>query len=81
LPKSQSGLIGFNDRFCRSAVELRSVILKARAIAFEEAEHERAAPAFKRRLLAELGRDRAGRGDKAPAEMPMPGSGLQPEPV
>ena len=40
-----------NDRFCRSASELRSVILNARAIALEEAQHERAAVAFKRQLL------------------------------
>jgi hypothetical protein len=41
-----------NDRFCRSAAELRMVILNARAIALEEAQRERAAVAFKRQLLA-----------------------------
>jgi hypothetical protein len=30
LPQRQIRLIGFNDRRCRSAAELRSVILKAR---------------------------------------------------
>ena len=59
LPQRQIGLIGFNDRRCRSAAELRSVILKARAVALENAEHHRAAEAFKQRLLAELDRDRA----------------------
>ena len=59
LPRRQIGLIAFNDRLCRSAAELRSVILKARAVALENAKHERAAAAFKDRLLAELDRDRA----------------------
>ena len=31
LPRRQIGLVTFNDRLCRSAAELRSVILKARA--------------------------------------------------
>jgi hypothetical protein len=74
LPRRQIGLIAFNDRLCRGAVELRSVILKARAIALENAEDEQAAAAFKNRLLAELDRDRAVRGgargeDPAPACM------------
>jgi hypothetical protein len=38
---------------------LRSIIIKARAAALENAEHERAAEAFKYRLLAEVDRDRA----------------------
>ena len=79
LPRRQIGLISFNDRLCRSAAELRSVILKARAAALENAEHERAAAAFKHRLLAELDRDRAVRkaaGRKAPAEMSMPAQRL-----
>jgi len=59
LPRRQIGLIAFNDRLCRSGAELRSVMLKARAMALENAEHERAAPAFKHWLLAELERDRA----------------------
>ena len=62
LPQRQIGLIGFNDRRCRSAAELRSVILKARAVALENAEHHRAAEAFKQRLLAELDRDRCTQG-------------------
>src|SRR5215469_5127160 len=59
LPRRQIGLIAFNDRLCRSAAELRSVILRARAVALENAKHERAAAAFECRLLAELYRDRA----------------------
>jgi hypothetical protein len=74
LPQRQIGLIGFNDRRCRSAAELRSVILKARGRP-QNAEHHRAAEAFKQRRLAELDRDRAVRraaGCRAPAEMSMP---------
>src|SRR5215467_4902210 len=79
LPGRQIGLIAFNDRLCRSAAELRSVILKARAIALENAKHERAAAAFKCQLLAELDRDRAvrrGATEKAPARMYMPAQRL-----
>ena len=75
LPRRQIGLIAFNDRLCRSAAELRSVILKARAMALENAEHERAAAAFKGRLLAELDRDRAVRKAarcEAPVELSVP---------
>ena len=85
LPRRQIGLIAFNDRRCRSAVELRSVILKARAVALENADpvaidensrcqstQEQAAAAFKKRLLAELDRDRAvrraARGDVMPTQ-------------
>jgi hypothetical protein len=59
LPRRQIGLIAFNDRLCRSAAELRSVILEARAMALQNVKHEQAAAAFKNRLLAELNRDRA----------------------
>jgi hypothetical protein len=79
LPCRQIGLIAFNDRLCRGAPELRSVILKARAVALENAKHERAAAAFKDRLLAELDRDRAvckGARGEAPAEMYMPAQRL-----
>jgi hypothetical protein len=75
LPRRQIGLIAFNDRVCGSAAELRSVIRKARAIALENTKHERAAAAFKNRLLAELDRDRAlrrGARDEVPVEMSIP---------
>ena len=75
LPRPQIGLIAFNDRLCRSAAELRSIILKAWAMALENAKHELAAAAFKNRLLAELDRDltvRRTAGAEAPAEMYMP---------
>ena len=61
LPQRQLGLIHFNDHYCRSAAELRSVILKARALALENAEYERTAAALQNRLLDEVKRDRAAR--------------------
>lgn len=61
LPQPQLGLILFNDNRCSGVAELRAVILKARALALEYAEHERAAEALKRRLLAEIDRERAAR--------------------
>ena len=79
LPRRQIGLIAFNDRACRSAAELRSVIVKARAVAIENEKHERAAAAFQQRLLAELDCDWAvstpARGE-APAEIYMPAQQL-----
>jgi hypothetical protein len=79
LPRRQIGLIAFNDRLCRSAAELRSIILKAQALALENAKHERAAAAFKNQLLAELDRDRAvrrGAREETPAEIYMPAQRL-----
>src|SRR5215471_11418417 len=61
FPGRQMGLPFFNDHRCGSVAELRSVIEKARAFALENAEHERAAAMLKRRLLAELERERAAR--------------------
>ena len=61
FPGRQRGLPFFNDHRCGSVAELRSVIEKARAFALENAEHERAAAMLKRRLLAELERERAAR--------------------
>jgi len=61
LPERQLGLITFNDHRCRSAAELRSLIRKARTFGLENAEHEQAAAALKRRLLAELARYQAAR--------------------
>jgi len=61
FPGRQMGLPFFNDHRCGSVAELRSVIEKAHAFALENAEHERAAAMLKRRLLAELERERAAR--------------------
>jgi hypothetical protein len=59
LPQRQLGLIHFNDHHCGSAAELRSVIVKARALALESEQHERAAAALRHGLLVEVERERA----------------------
>jgi hypothetical protein len=56
-----------NQSFCSAATqtpsiaELRSVIVKARALALQEPERERSAAAVERWLLAEVDRERAAR--------------------
>ena len=59
LPSRQSGLINFNDRLCGNVADLRSVIVRARALALEDAEGALAAAAMERKLLAEVERYRA----------------------
>jgi len=57
----------------------RLQILKARAMALENAKHERAAAASENRLLAELDRhwpERRAAGGKAPAEKYVPAQRL-----
>ena len=61
LPSRQSGLVNFNDRLCASVAELRSVIMKARALAIEDADAAVAAAAMERKLLAEVECYRAAR--------------------
>jgi hypothetical protein len=56
LSSRQCGLVNFNDRLCASVAELRSVIMKARALALEDAETARSAAAMERTLLAEVER-------------------------
>ena len=46
--------VHFNDTRCDSVAELRSVILKARRLAHDDAEQERAAAAVKTWLLAQI---------------------------
>ena len=62
----------FNDACCGSVAELRSVILKARRLAEDHAEQERAAAAVKTWLLAQIEKKRpaqsAGTADTAPDE-------------
>src|ERR1700730_5939126 len=68
-------LVYFNDRRCKSIAELRSVIVKARALALQEPERERAAAAVERWLLAEVDRERAARaaaGDTRPTYILCP---------
>ena len=48
----------FDDSRCGSIAELRSVILKARRLAHDDAERERAAAAVKTWLLAQIDKKR-----------------------
>jgi hypothetical protein len=59
MPRPGLPLVYFNDDRCGSAAELRSVILKARRLAYDDAERERAAVAAKTWLLAQIGKKRA----------------------
>ena len=61
LPSRQSGLINFNDRLCVSVAELRSLVVRARALALEDAQAALAAAAMERKLLVEVERYRATR--------------------
>src|ERR1700757_905762 len=63
MPTPGLPLVHFNDTCCGSVAELRSIILKARRLADDHAEQERAAAAAKTWLLAQIARKRA-----APAE-------------
>ncbi len=51
-------LVHFNDTCCGSVAELRSIILKARRLADNDAQRERAAAAVKTWLLAQIGNKR-----------------------
>jgi hypothetical protein len=59
MPRPGLPLVHFNDTRCGSAAELRSIILKARRIAHDDAERERAAAAVKTWLLAQIGKRQA----------------------
>ena len=59
MPRPGLPLVHFNDNRCGSAAELRSVILKARYLAHDHAERERAAAAVKAWLLAQIEKKRA----------------------
>ena len=60
MPRPGLPLVHFNDTRCGSVAELRSVIRKARRLAHDDAERERAAAAVKRWLLAQIAEKRAG---------------------
>jgi len=66
MPRPGLPLVHFNDTRCGSAAELRSVILKARRLAHDNAERERAAAAVKAWLLARIEQNRAA---AAPADI------------
>jgi hypothetical protein len=59
MPRLGLPLVHFNDTRCGSVAELRSVILKARRLAHDHAEKERAAAAVKIWLLAQIEKKRA----------------------
>ena len=59
MPRPGLPLVHFNDKRCGSAAELRSVILKARRLAHDDAERERAAAAAKAWLLDQIQKSRS----------------------
>jgi hypothetical protein len=59
MPRPGLPLVHFNDTRCGSVAELRSVIVKARRLARDDAERERAAAAVKTWLLAQIENKRA----------------------
>jgi hypothetical protein len=58
MPRPGLPLVHFNDSRCGSIAELRSVILKARHLADNDAQRERAAAAIKTWLLAQIDKKR-----------------------
>jgi hypothetical protein len=76
MPRPGLPLVHFDDTRCGSVAELRSVILKARRLAHDDVERERAAAAVKTWLLAQIGKKRAAPaadiGETAPDEAPRP---------
>jgi hypothetical protein len=54
MPRPGLPLVHFNDTYCGNVAELRSIILKARRLAHDHAEQERAAAAFKTWLLVQI---------------------------
>jgi len=59
MPRPGLPLVHFNDTRCGSAAELRSVILKARRLAHDDAERERAAAAVRAWLLDQIRKRRS----------------------
>jgi hypothetical protein len=59
MPRPGLPLVHFNDTCCGSVAELRSIIIKARGLANDHAEQDRAAAAVKTWLLARIGKKRA----------------------
>jgi hypothetical protein len=54
MPRRGIPLVNFNETRCRRVAELRSVIVKARRLAPDNAERERAAVVVKTWLLAQI---------------------------
>jgi hypothetical protein len=61
MPQPGLPLVRFNDTCCGGVAELRSVILKARRLADDHAEQQRAAAAVKTWLLARIEKKRVAR--------------------
>jgi hypothetical protein len=59
MPRPGLPLVHFNDTRCGSVAELRSVILKARRLAHDDAERERVATAVKTWLFAQIEKKQA----------------------
>ena len=59
MPRPGLPLVHFNDTRCGSVAELRSVIIKARRLAHDDAEREMATAALKAWLLAQIEQQRA----------------------
>jgi hypothetical protein len=59
MPRPGLPVVHFNDTRCGSVVELRSVILKARRLAHNDAEREQATAAVKAWLLVQIEKQRA----------------------
>jgi hypothetical protein len=60
MPRPGLPLVHFNDARCGSATELRAVILKARRLAHDDAERERADAAVRAWLLDQIQKRRSG---------------------
>jgi hypothetical protein len=74
MPRPGLPLVHFNDTRCGSAAELRAVIRKARSLADDEAERERAAAAVRTWLLAQIEKSRTPAASIA-ATVPAPFAG------
>jgi hypothetical protein len=73
MPRPGLPLVHFNDARCGSLSELRSVILKARRLADDDAERELAAAAIKTWPLARIEKQRAAvPADPGKSEKPIP---------
>ena len=59
MPRPGLPLVHFNDNRCGTVAELRSFIVKARRLAHDTAERERAAAAVKAWLLAQITKKQA----------------------
>ena len=73
MPRPGLPLVHFNDTCCGGLAELRAIILKARRLADDRAEQDRAAAAAASWLLAQIGTKRRVVSDIAASEPFAPG--------